>query len=129
MMKVWRSEKEQLQMTEPDIDVEKNLRELLELLDIQRAEVAKMVDDCSNNPHLYDELPSLKAARAKLDRAATELQWVLDTGLEKGSGDDPRRTGRTLIAQHNLLCVWLKTLSEVIAELNGEGEAQEESTN
>jgi hypothetical protein len=115
-------------MPEQDLDVEQGLREMLEIIEVQRIELAKMVDECSNNPHLYDQLASLQAACAKLDRAATELQWVLDAG-EKDFDDDPRGLRRSKIAQHNLLGASLKTLTEVIEELNGEGEQREELAN
>jgi len=115
-------------MPEQDLDVEEGLREMLELIDTQRIELAKMVEECSNNPHLFDQLASLKSACAKLDRAATELQWVLDAG-QTGVDDDPRQLRRAKIAQHNLLGVSMKTLTAVIEELNGEGATQEELAN
>jgi hypothetical protein len=116
-------------MPEQDVDVEQALREMLDLLDAQRIELGKMVEECSNNPYLYDQLASLKSACAKLDRAGTELQWVLDAGLTMGFEDDPRQLRRAKIAQHNLLGVSMKTLTAVIEELNGEGETQEELAN
>lgn len=117
-------------MPEQDLDVEQSLRELVDLLDIQRAEIAKMFEVCSNNPLLFDQVPRLKSACTNLDRAATQLQQALDTGLQMGFADeDPRQIRRIQIAQYRLLGVWMKTLSAVIEVLEEEGEVQEELAN
>lgn len=104
-------------MPKKNVPVEEGLQTLLPDLLAKRQFLVEVLDSCSKDPELCSLLPTLRSVSAKLDRIATQLQWVIEAGLTKASAGDPRLIDQIQAAQRHLLGVASNAISAAIEEL------------